>query len=124
MRSLVSAINLLNSGFAYLINLALSAVIADPYLIWDFGGPAIVGGVVTVFFVSTYPHHILFGRLLTTDQYWNFRHIDKEEYVLSTNQVSEASGTRNFIEENDLNQSENRPPPIADNEQIGISQKM
>lgn len=52
MRGLVSAINLLNTGFAYIINLALSSVITDPHLVWDFGGPAIVGGVVTVLFVS------------------------------------------------------------------------
>ncbi len=45
MRGVVSAINLFNTGFAYIINLALSATIADPFLIWDFGGPAIVGAV-------------------------------------------------------------------------------
>jgi hypothetical protein len=53
MRGLVSAINLLNTGFAYVINLALSPIITDPHLVWDFGGPAIVGGVVTVLFVSS-----------------------------------------------------------------------
>jgi hypothetical protein len=52
MRGLVSAINLLNTGFAYVINLALSSVITDPHLVWDFGGPTIIGGAVTVFFVS------------------------------------------------------------------------
>ena len=52
MRGLVSAINLLNTGFAYVINLALSPIITDPHLVWDFGGPAIVGGFVTVLFVS------------------------------------------------------------------------
>lgn len=52
MRGLVSAINLFSTGFAYIVNLATSAVIVDPYLVWDFGGPAIVGGVVAVFFVS------------------------------------------------------------------------
>lgn len=52
MRGLVSAINLFNTGFAYIINLATTAAIVDPYLVWDFGGPAIVGGVVTVGFVS------------------------------------------------------------------------
>ncbi|KAK2603718.1 peptide transporter ptr2 [Conoideocrella luteorostrata] len=72
MRGLVSAINLFNTGFAYIVNLALSGVIGDPYLIWDFGGPAIVGGVVTVLF------------------WFIFKHIDKEEYVLSTMQTSEA----------------------------------
>ncbi|KAF2165996.1 hypothetical protein M409DRAFT_66905 [Zasmidium cellare ATCC 36951] len=78
MRGVVSAINLLNTGFAYVINLALSAVITDPHLVWDFGGPAIVGGIVTVFF------------------YFLFRHIDKEEYVLSTNQTSENHETNEF----------------------------
>ncbi|KAF2214059.1 hypothetical protein CERZMDRAFT_111009 [Cercospora zeae-maydis SCOH1-5] len=65
MRGLVSAINLLNTGFAYAIGLACSSVIRDPYLTWDFGGPAIAGGIVTVLF------------------YFLFRHIDKEEYSLN-----------------------------------------
>lgn len=52
MRGLVSAMNLFSTGFAYIVNLATSSVIVDPYLVWDFGGPAIVGGIVTVFFVS------------------------------------------------------------------------
>ncbi|PPJ57966.1 hypothetical protein CBER1_09413 [Cercospora berteroae] len=65
MRGLVSAINLLNTGFAYAIGLACSSVIRDPYLTWDFGGPAIAGGIVTVTF------------------YFLFRHIDKEEYSLN-----------------------------------------
>ncbi|KAM0470725.1 hypothetical protein ACHAPX_009783 [Trichoderma viride] len=72
MRGLVSAINLFNTGFAYIINLATTAAIVDPYLVWDFGGPAIVGGVVTVGF------------------WFIFRHIDKEEFVLSTSKTSEA----------------------------------
>lgn len=59
MRGLVSAINLFNTGFAYIVSLAASAVIVDPYLVWDFGGPAIVGGVVTVAFVSCCPRHSL-----------------------------------------------------------------
>ncbi|GJN73832.1 oligopeptide transporter [Purpureocillium lilacinum] len=72
MRGLVSAINLFNTGIAYIVNLAASAAIVDPHLVWDFGAPAIIGAVVTVFF------------------YFTFRHIDKEEYVLSTNQTSEV----------------------------------
>ncbi|GAB0133379.1 hypothetical protein EsDP_00001790 [Epichloe bromicola] len=74
MRGLVSAINLFSTGFAYIVNLATSAVIVDPYLVWDFGGPAIVGGVVTVFF------------------WFTFKHIDEEKYVLSTTQTSEVAG--------------------------------
>jgi type III secretory pathway component EscU len=69
MRGLVSAINLLNTAVAYAIGLACSAVIKDPYLTWDFGGPSIAGFVLTIIF------------------YWLFRHIDKEEYVLSENVV-------------------------------------
>jgi len=57
-------------------------------------------------------------------QYFYFRHIDKEEYVLSTNQISEATGTRDFVEENDLNASTNRPAPIQDNEGIPPFQKV
>lgn len=75
MRGLVSAINLFNTGFAYIINLATTAAIVDPFLVWDFGGPAILGGVVTVGF------------------WFIFRHIDKEEFVLSTTKTSEAEGS-------------------------------
>ncbi|KAI9370120.1 POT family-domain-containing protein [Aspergillus egyptiacus] len=67
MRGLVSAINLLNTAAAYIVGLACSAVIRDPYLTWDLGGPSIAGGVLTVIF------------------YLTFRHIDKEEYTLSEN---------------------------------------
>lgn len=52
MRGLVSAINLFNTAIAYIVNLACSSVVADPHLTWDFGGPAIVGGITTVVFVS------------------------------------------------------------------------
>ncbi|KAL1301405.1 hypothetical protein AAFC00_005664 [Neodothiora populina] len=65
MRGLVSAINLFNTAVAYIIGLACSSVIQDPYLTWDFGGPAIAGGILTVVF------------------YFTFRHIDKEELALS-----------------------------------------
>lgn len=52
MRGLVSAINLFNTAIAYIVNLACSSAVVDPHLIWDFGGPTIVGAVVTVVFVS------------------------------------------------------------------------
>jgi dipeptide/tripeptide permease len=110
MRSLVSALNLFNTAVAYAIGLACSSVITDPYLTWDFGGPAIAGGVVTVIF------------------YFMFRHIDREEYVLSKNGNDpdyhlELEGTRNVVGENQLNHSVNRPAPIADNEEMMISPK-
>ena len=43
--------------------------------------------------------------------------------MLSTDQVSEATGTRPYVAENEKNSSINRPAPIADNEEFGISQK-
>ncbi|ORY67815.1 general substrate transporter [Pseudomassariella vexata] len=106
MRGLVSAINLFNTAIATIVGLACSSVIADPLLVWDFGGPAIVGGVVTVVF------------------YFIFRHIDKEEYVLSTNEVHDSTGTTNFVAPSKHNETTNRSAPIQDTEQYGISQKM
>ena len=109
MRGTLSSINLFNTGFAYIINLALSSVIVDPHLVWAFGGPAIVCAVVTVVF------------------WFLFKHIDREGYVLSqtveTAEVHDSTGTTNFVLESEHNKSPNRPPPIADNEQYGISQK-
>lgn len=108
MRGLVSAINLLNTGVAYAIGLACTSVIRDPYLTWDFGGPAITGGVLTVIF------------------YFMFRHIDKEEYTLSSNTDyhTEVGGNNvNVVGENELNKSGNQPPAIVQNEEMMISQK-
>lgn len=107
MRGLVSAINLFNTAVAYLIGLACSSVVTDPFLTWDFGGPAIAGGVLTVIF------------------YFTFRHIDSEEYVLSQNNdyQLDSTGTQGVLGENELNKSTNRPAPIADNEEVMISQK-
>jgi hypothetical protein len=52
MRGMVSSINLFSTGIAYIVNLATTPAIKDPHLIWVFGGPAIVGAIVTVVFVS------------------------------------------------------------------------
>ncbi|KAK3330047.1 POT family-domain-containing protein [Apodospora peruviana] len=112
MRGLVSAINLANTAIAYIVNLACSSVIGDPHLIWDFGGPAIVCAVVTVLF------------------WYLFKHVDKEEYVLSrsveTSDIHDSTGTTNFgVRESEHNHSTNPPAaPIAENEEYGISQKM
>lgn len=67
MRGLVTALNLFSTGVAYAIGLAFGALIRDPFLTWDFGAPAIIGFVLTVIF------------------WFTFKHIDSEEYVLSTN---------------------------------------
>jgi len=107
MRGLVSAINLFSTGTAYLIGLACSSVITDPYLTWVFGGPAIAGFVLTIIF------------------YFTFKHIDREEYVLSQNKDYhlELEGTRNVVGANETNKTVNPPAPIAANEEMMISQK-
>ncbi|KAI2637525.1 major facilitator superfamily transporter peptide [Xylaria nigripes] len=108
MRGLVSAINLFNTAIAYAIGLAASSVITDPHLVWDFGGCAIAGAILTVVF------------------YFTFRHIDNEEYSLSENQDENMGGMNQadtIVGENEKNKSINRPAPIADNEEIMISQK-
>ncbi|KJK65689.1 PTR2 like protein [Aspergillus parasiticus SU-1] len=107
MRGLVSAINLLNTAVAYAIGLACSAVIRDPYLTWVFGGPSIVGGVLTVIF------------------YFMFRHIDKEEFVLSENaeETHVFEGAGNKFTENSHNKTTNPTPAIVENEEFGISPK-
>lgn len=73
MRSLVSALNLFNSAIAYAIGLAASAVIKDPYLTWDFAGPAIIGLVAAPIF------------------WWLFHEIDAEDYRLSHNDTNNPS---------------------------------
>lgn len=107
MRGLVSAINLFTTAVAYIIGLACSSVVTDPYLTWDFGGPAIVGGVLTVIFYIT------------------FRHIDNEEMEITndTGIELELEGTGPVVTENKFNETPNRPPPIAENEEMMLSPK-
>ncbi|KAI1331067.1 MFS general substrate transporter [Xylariaceae sp. FL0255] len=108
MRGVVSAINLFNQAITYIIGLATSSVIRDPFLIWDFGGPAIAGFVVGIFF------------------YFYFRHLDRAEYIMKQagNEYEiDATGTISVVGETDLNRSVNRPAPIAENEEMMISQK-
>lgn len=67
MRGLVTALNLFNTGIAYALGLAFAGLVTDPYLTWVFGGPTIVGFVMSGLF------------------WYLFKHIDEEEYLLSTN---------------------------------------
>ena len=107
MRSLVAALNLFNTAIAYAIGLACSSVIRDPFLTWDFGGPSIVGFLLTVVF------------------YFMFRHIDKEEYRLSQNGDYRLTleGTGAVVQDSSLNQTTNPAPAIAENEEYGITPK-
>jgi len=69
MRGLVSALNLFNNAIAYAIGLATAGVVKDPYLVWDFAAPTIIGIVAAVVF------------------YWMYHDIDDEEYRLSRNEA-------------------------------------
>jgi dipeptide/tripeptide permease len=69
MRGLVSALNLFSQALTYIVGLATASIVQDPYLTWDFGGPAIIGFAGTLVF------------------YWLYRDIDDEEYRLSRNET-------------------------------------
>jgi dipeptide/tripeptide permease len=77
MRGLVSALNLFNTGIAYALGLAFAGIVRDPFLTWVFGGPAIIGFATAALF------------------YYLFRHIDKEEYSVTTLHESERENARN-----------------------------
>ena len=66
MKGLVASLNLFMTAISAAIGLATAPAIQDPYLIWAFAGPTIIGGVFTVIF------------------YFTFRHIDKEDFVINT----------------------------------------
>jgi hypothetical protein len=67
LKGVVFALYLLQKAASYIIGLASSSVIKDPYLTWDLGGNCIACVVLTsVFWIM-------------------FRNIDKEEYRVSTN---------------------------------------
>ncbi|KFZ12735.1 hypothetical protein V502_06947 [Pseudogymnoascus sp. VKM F-4520 (FW-2644)] len=107
MRGLVMALNLFTTSIAYIIGLACSSVIKDPYLTWDFGGPCIAGGILTVVF------------------YFTFRHIDKEEYTVSQSGdyhlTTEKSG--DLPTETVLVKSTSPTLAVTESEKFGISTK-
>ncbi|KAL3478911.1 hypothetical protein BJX99DRAFT_256116, partial [Aspergillus californicus] len=105
MRGLVSAINLLNTAFAYAIGLACSAVIKDPYLTWDLGGPSIAGGILTVIF------------------YFLFRHMDKEEFVLSENVQQPEYEKKGDLTEEGYTHEPAATTPGAGEEEIAVAPK-
>lgn len=66
MKGLVASINLAMTAVSAAIGLATAPAIRDPYLIWAFAGPTIVGASLTIIF------------------WFTFKHIDKEEFILNT----------------------------------------
>jgi hypothetical protein len=71
MRGLVSAINCFMSAIQYAINLATAPAISDPHIVWAFAGPSIVGFVLAFVF------------------WFLFKDLDKEEYIISDNNVDD-----------------------------------
>ncbi|KAH8684418.1 putative peptide transporter PTR2 [Tricladium varicosporioides] len=84
MRGLVSAINCFMSAIQYAINLATAPAIRDPYIVWAFAGPSIVGFASAIAF------------------WFIFKDLDKEEYIISDNDdyhLSESTSTRSVSDE-------------------------
>ncbi|RDW75154.1 MFS general substrate transporter-37 [Coleophoma cylindrospora] len=65
MRGLVSAIKCSMSAVQSAVNLATTPAIRDPFIVWAFAGPSIVGFVLAIVF------------------WFMFKHLDNEEYVLN-----------------------------------------
>lgn len=74
MKGLVMALNLFTTAIASAISLATAEVIQDPYLVWAFAGPSIIGFVSACVF------------------YWIYKDLDHEEFVINTDD-SDAKGT-------------------------------
>ncbi|KAF4633451.1 hypothetical protein G7Y89_g4669 [Cudoniella acicularis] len=88
MRGLVSAINCFMAAIQYAINLATAPAIRDPFIIWAFAGPSIVGFVSAIAF------------------WFIFKDLDKEEYVISDNQdyhLNAQSGSESRILDEEAN---------------------
>lgn len=66
MKGLVNSLNLFMTAITAIIGLATAPAIRDPYLVWAFAGPTIVGAALTVVF------------------WFTFRHLDEEEFVINT----------------------------------------
>ena len=90
MKGLVASINLSMTAISAAIGLATAPAIQDPYLIWAFAGPTIVGGVLTVIF------------------YFTFRHIDKEEFVINTDFSDMIAAKRDSDRESDAEHGEKK----------------
>lgn len=60
------------SAIQYAVNLATAPVIKDPYIVWAFAGPSIVGFFSAIAF------------------WFIFKDLDKEEYVISDNDMGEV----------------------------------
>lgn len=63
------ALNLFTTAISSAISLATADAIRDPYLVWAFAGPSIVGFVMAIIF------------------WFTFKHLNNEEFVINTEAV-------------------------------------
>lgn len=108
MRGLVSAVNCFMSAIQYAVNLATAPAIRDPFIVWAFAGPSIVGFVSAIIF------------------WFTFRHLNNEEYVLSddddhqlrgadSSRASDIEGASQDVDEGEEKQMRHRVSMQQDN---------
>lgn len=68
------ALSLFMTAISTAISLATANAIQDPYLVWAFAAPSIIGFVAAFVF------------------YWLFRHLDDEEFFVHVDDVVHTSG--------------------------------
>jgi dipeptide/tripeptide permease len=74
MKGFVMALSLFMTAISTAISLATANAIQDPYLVWAFAAPSIIGFVAAFVF------------------YWLFRHLDDEEFFVHVDDVVHTSG--------------------------------
>lgn len=77
MKGFVMALSLFMTAISTAISLATADAIQDPYLVWAFGAPSIIGFVAAFVF------------------YWLFRHLDNEDFFVHVddNAVARSSAS-------------------------------
>lgn len=89
MKSLVLAINLFMNAFASAVSLATADVIQDPFLVWAFAGPSIVGFAFACAF------------------WFIYKDLDKEDYTVHLwDDTPTAVASRRASEDGDSSRSE------------------
>lgn len=105
LKGVVFALYLLATAVSYIIGLASSSVIRDPYLLWDFGGACIACTALTGVF------------------WFMFRDLDKEEYRISDNGDYHLNvgqeGKMEGLEEAELEKSTGLGPVVIENKSLG-----
>jgi dipeptide/tripeptide permease len=95
MKGFVMAISLFMTAISTAISLATADAIQDPYLVWAFGAPAIIGFVAAFVF------------------YFLFRHLDEEEFFVHVNESSEIIQAQGSADEEKYSMSDAKDSKFA-----------